>query len=70
MRNGKVLSEQKLSFEGEGAYDIRAGKMRSVLIVGSGIFRWPEEAPDKLVPFDALIEWRSRTPDGSRKNQR
>ena len=59
MSNGKVLSEQELALQGEGVYDIAAGKMRSLLIVGSGTFRWPEEAPDKRLPFDALIEWES-----------
>ena len=68
MGNGKVLSEQKVRFEGEGLYDIRAKKMRSVLIVGTGIFRWPEEAPNKTVPFDAMIEWEFRSSKEARKN--
>ena len=57
MRNGKILSEQELTLKGEGVYDVGAGRMRSLLIVGSGAFRWPEEAPNKPIPFDALIEW-------------
>ena len=57
MRNGKILSEQELTLKGEGVYDVGAGRMRSLLIVGSGTFRWPEEAPNKPIPFDALIEW-------------
>ena len=61
LRNGGVLSKQELALEGEGLFNIRTGKMESLLIVGSGIFRWPEEAPDRLVAFDSLIEWRDRS---------
>lgn len=57
MRSGKILSEQELTLKGEGVYEVGSGRMRSLLIVGSGTFRWPEEAPNKPVPFDALIEW-------------
>ena len=68
LRNGKVLSEAELAFKGEGVYDIGAARMRSLVIVGSGIFRWPEEAPDRPVPFDALIEWRSQPPHPAKKD--
>ena len=57
MRGGKILSEAEVTLTGEGAYDLQAKRMRSLLIVGSGTFRWPEEAPGKRVLFDALVEW-------------
>ena len=60
--NDKVLSEQELTLEGVGTYEIGAKRMRSLLLVGTGTFRWPEEAPDRLVPFDALIEWKLESP--------
>ncbi|MCZ6765690.1 MAG: hypothetical protein O7D32_02030 [bacterium] len=65
MRNGKILSEQELTLKGEGVYDIGAGRMQSLLIVGSGTFRWPEEAPSKTVLFDALVEWDVDSPEST-----
>lgn len=65
MRDGRILSTQDLSVEGHGVYDIGAKKMQSVLIVGSGTFRWPLEAPDQPVPFDALVEWNAEAADGA-----
>ena len=41
---------------------------KSVLIVGVGIFRWPEEAPDEPVSFDALIEWESQPSESATKD--
>ncbi len=69
MRRGRVLSEQELTFTGEGVYDVGAERMRSLRIVGSGTFRWPEEAPGKTVPFDALVEWELGPSESSTKNQ-
>ncbi len=66
--NGKILSEQALTLKGEGVYDIGARRMKSLLIVGVGTFRWPEEAPDEPVPFDALIEWESQPPESATKD--
>ncbi len=65
--NLKNSSEVKLT--GEGVYDIRTKKMRSVLIVGSGIAR-SAEFPDQPVTFDALIEWVLEHPDTSSKKRR
>jgi hypothetical protein len=61
-QNGKVLSAQELTLRGEGVYDLATKKIQSLLILGSGSFCWPEENPDKQIPFDALIEWESGTP--------
>ncbi len=57
IRRGKILSEQRLALEGRGVYDISTTKLTSLRLLGSGRFRWPEEAPDRIVPFDALVEW-------------
>jgi hypothetical protein len=61
-RIGKI-SEQTTSIEGEGVYDVAAGKMRSLLLLGSGKLVW-SEAPDKPAAFDALVEW-DRDPPAS-----
>ena len=50
------MSVQETKLTGEGVYDIKTKSMRSVLLVGSGTLRWPE-AKEKLVTFDALVEW-------------
>lgn len=55
----KILSQQEMTFQGEGLYEPASGEIRSLVMVGSGTFRWPEEDPDKLVPFEALVEWAS-----------
>lgn len=62
---GKTISEQEVKLTGEGVYDVKTGKMRSVLIVGSGTVRWPE-APDKPASFDALAEWSLEAPTTAR----
>lgn len=67
-KNGKILSQQTLTLSGEGVYDIGTRKMKSLLIVGVGTFRWPEEAPDEPVRFDALIEWESEPPESATKD--
>ncbi len=65
MKRGKLLSEQELTLEGEGVYDVGAKRLRSLRIVGSGTFRWPEEAPSKTVLFDALVEWDVGAPEST-----
>lgn len=39
-RTGKKISDQTVNLTGEGVYDIKARRMRSVLIVGSGTLLW------------------------------
>ena len=52
----EIVSVQETKLIGQGVYDLKTKSMRSVLLVGSGTLRWPE-APEKLVTFDALVEW-------------
>ena len=57
---------QETTLTGEGVYDVRAKALRSLLLVGAGTLRWPE-APEKLVNFDALVEWIRETPGAAVK---
>ena len=61
---GKTISVQETKLTGEGVYDLRTRTMRSLLLVGSGKLRWPEE-PKKLVTFDVLVEWNLKAPESS-----
>ncbi len=56
-RGGEILSEQNLKLRGAGIYDIAGKKLQSLLLVGTGTFRWPKEHPDRVVPVESLIEW-------------
>lgn len=60
----KIVSVQETKLTGEGVYDLKTKSMRSVLLVGSGTLRWPE-AQEKLVTFDALVEWVLEAPGSS-----
>ncbi len=62
-----IVSVQETKLTGEGVYDLKTKKMRSVLLVGEGTLRWPE-APKKLVTFDALVEWVREAPESSSKS--
>jgi hypothetical protein len=53
---GHSISAQETKLTGEGVYDLKTRTMQSILLVGSGTLRWPE-APEKLVTFDAMVEW-------------
>ncbi len=61
---GKEVSVQETKLTGEGVYDLKTKKMRSLLLVGSGTLRWPD-APENLVTFDALVEWALEAPESS-----
>jgi len=61
---GKTISVQETKLTGEGVYDLKTKTMRSLLLVGSGTLRWPEE-PKKLVTFDVLVEWNLKAPESS-----
>jgi hypothetical protein len=56
-----VVSVQDTKLSGEGAYDVSNNCLRSVLLIGEGELRWPED-PEKRVTFDALVEWRRDAP--------
>ncbi len=61
---GRAFSQQEITLNGEGVYDMAEGKMRSLLIVGSGTMRWLQESIGP-VGFDALIEWESQAPESA-----
>jgi hypothetical protein len=58
------VSAQEIKLTGEGVFDLETRRMRSLLLVGSGRLHWPE-APEKLVTFDALVEWGLEAPRSS-----
>ncbi len=60
----KLVSVQETKLKGEGVYDLKTKRMRSILLVGSGTLRWPE-AQEKVVPFEALVEWVLEAPEAS-----
>ncbi len=64
----KFVSVQETKLIGQGVYDLKTKSMRSVLLVGSGTLRWPE-AQEKLVTFDALVEWVLEAPGSSSKRE-
>jgi len=51
----KGTSEGEVTLTGEGVYDVTGGKLRSLMIVGSGSGPFSEGSPD--VRFEALLEW-------------
>jgi hypothetical protein len=53
---GKAISEQSVALTGEGQYDVKSKRMRSLVFVGTGKLVW-SEAPDKPATFHALAEW-------------
>jgi len=61
---GKTISVQETKLTGEGVYDLKTKSMRSLLLVGPGTLRWPEE-PKRLVTFDVLVEWNLKAPESS-----
>ena len=60
-------NSSKVKLTGDGVYDIKTKKMRSVLIIGTGISR-TAEFPDTTVSFHALIEWALEHPGTFSKN--
>ena len=62
----ETVSVQETKLAGEGVYDLKTKSIRSILLIGSGSLRWPE-APEKLVTFDALVEWVLESPESSSK---
>ena len=67
MRDGSVLSKADLKMSGTGSYNLTTGKMQDLQIIGTGEFRWPREAPERKVPFHALLEWEAQLPPSSSK---
>jgi hypothetical protein len=59
---GTTVSDHEVELTGYGVYDLKAKRMRSLLLVGSGSVRWPED-PKKRVTFDALVEWNLEVPE-------
>ena len=51
-----VKNGSTVKLTGEGVYDIKAGRMRSLRLVGSGT-GFSEEFPGRTDTFQALIEW-------------
>ncbi|HUG93160.1 MAG TPA: hypothetical protein VML55_20125 [Planctomycetaceae bacterium] len=64
-----TVSVQETELTGEGVYDLKTGTMQSVLLIGSGRLRWPE-APEKVVTFDALVEWDLEATESSSQAER
>jgi hypothetical protein len=50
------VSRQEIELDGEGVFDLTDKRLVSLLLVGSGELRWPE-AREKVVKFEALVEW-------------
>ncbi len=59
---GKTISDQETKLTGYGVYDLKAKQMRSLLLVGSGTLRWPDDTEKRVITFDALVEWNYETP--------
>ncbi len=56
-----IISEQTLTFTGEGAYDLATGRLRSLLLVGSGTMtqNWRSPTPAEI---QGVIEWVDAVP--------
>jgi hypothetical protein len=52
----EAISIQRAKLSGEGSFNVETGKMQYLLLLGSGQLQWPE-APEKVVDFQALVEW-------------